>query len=418
MTVAAWLRRLVQELRGFRAHGAPMGNAERRARRVIYSKTLSVMVAYIFLTWFIHRVFMSRRVPDTQLSLALSFALQQVIAIFTLLGVSFVIKFARYWRARRSVQLYPQIRETLMLHLTVADQREVLHRIRKRHLWALEECLIQMLAAVNGAGSERFAGLAEEFGLVAKWRSRYRSRNARRRRAAVARLGLTDSPGVRELLMTALKDPDDLVKVEAARALVRSGDEAMLAAVFDMALDQNLLVRVVLTEALRPHARELCGHVVPQALTTLDPRRLVAALEMLRAWGRSAVVPGLYPMLSHSNAAVRAAALQLLPQAGITPECEHQVWRALEDEDPEVRAAAATVCGRMKLVSALLLLKRSLHSGGAKAVVASAYALAELGPKGYALLESEVVAGDSFRAAAALEALERCKLNRMVSVGM
>jgi HEAT repeat protein len=418
MTPAAGLRRFARELREFRAHGAPMKAAERRTRRVIYAKTLSVMFAYIFLTWFIHRVFMSRHVSDTQLSLALAFTLQQVIAIFTLLGISFVVKFARYWRVRRSVQLYPQIRETLTLHLTVADEREVLHRIRKRQRWALEQCLIQMLAAVNGAGRERLAQIAEEFGLVRKWRKACRSRSAKRRREALARLGVLESPRQRELLLSALDDPDDLVKVEAARSLVRLGDSGVVEAVFDMALGQNLLVRVILTEALRPHARELCRTAVPQALTTQDSKRLVAALEMLRAWGRSAVIPGLIPMLSHSSGAVRAAALQLLPQAEITPECEQQIWRALEDGDPEVRAAAATVCGRMKLDSTLLLLKRSLHSGGTKAVVASAYALAEMGSRGHALLESEVVAGSSFPAAAALEALERVKLNRRSNVGM
>ena len=58
---------------------------ERNARRAIYLKTLAVLVSYIWLTWLIHHFVMSKHVPDPELSLALAFTLQQVIANFILL---------------------------------------------------------------------------------------------------------------------------------------------------------------------------------------------------------------------------------------------------------------------------------------------------------------------------------------------
>jgi len=51
-------------------------------------------------------------------------------------------------------------------------------------------------------------------------------------------------------------------------------------------------------------------------------------------------------------------------------------------------------------------------------VLAAAHAMAKMGRKGARLLEATVLSEDSFRASAALEALEHSKLNRTLTVGM
>ena len=390
---------------------------DRIARAIVYLKTASVLGAYLLLTWLIHRWYMRWHVPDPELSLALSFTVQQLTAIFVLLGASFVVKLVRHYRARQMVLYQDVISSKLTSHLIGADEWITLRQLRERHVREFEACLAGVLASISGPGRERLVEVARELGLVERWRQRYRSRNPRRRRLAVARLGLVGRVAQTDLLR-ALEDADNLVKVEAARALVKSGESEMLAAVFDMALDQNRLVRAMLTEALRPHVAEICRSALPRALHSADARRVAAALEMLRAWGRSASILELHPMLSHSNPAVREAALHLVPQAALTPQCEQQVLRALEQEDPRVRTVAAEVCGKLRLSSALLLLKRAMRGAEPSAALASAYAMAEMGPKGCAILENEVVGGGAFAAAAALEALERVKLNRQVTAGM
>jgi len=123
-------------------------------------------------------------------------------------------------------------------------------------------------------------------------------------------------------------------------------------------------------------------------------------------------------MLAHDDAAVRCAALHLAPQTEMTPEIEEQIWLALEDSDSEVRTAAAEVCGKLKLSSSQLLLEHALEDEAPGPVLASAYALAELGTRGCQALENAVLSGNPRRAAAALEALERVKLNRAATVGM
>jgi len=390
---------------------------ERRARAIIYLKTLSTLVAYILLTWLIHRVYMHRHVPDPELSLALSFVLQQVTAILVLLGGSFVAKFSRYYRARQVMLFQPLITEKLTSHLMGANQWTILRRICDRHIRELDECVAQILTSISTPARERLVEVARDLGLMRRWQQLYRSRNAERRRAAVARLGLLGRIAQGDLLR-ALQDPDVLVKVEAARALAQSGETEMLTAVFNRALDQNVLARAILTEALRPHAAEICRSAIPRALRSADGNRVVAALEMLRAWGRSGTVPELYHMLSHINPAVREAALRLVPQAGLTPQCEQQVLQALEGQEAGVRTAAAEVCGKLKIASALLLLKRAMRGTAAAATLASAHAMAAIGPQGCALLETEVVTGGAFPAAAALEALEHAKLNRQLTAAM
>jgi HEAT repeat protein len=390
---------------------------ERRARLVIYLKTLSVLLSYIALTWLIHRTYMHKHVPDPELSLALSFTVQQILAILTLLVISFAAKFARYYRAQQAAVFHPNILEKLILHLNGSDQWPILHHIRKNNLRELEDCLVEILGTINGAGTERLSEVAQEFGLLRKWQKQRRSRNPKRRRTAVSRLCLLGLVARRDLV-EALRDADTLVKVEAARALSRSGDERMLAAVFHLALEQNRLVRAILTEALRPNARELYRRVVPAALRLPDAKRVVATLEILRAWGKSAVIPELPAMLMHNDATVRAAALGLVPLSGVTPDCEVLIWQALGDLDAEVRAAAAEVCGKLKLSSSLLLLKHVLDDDAPGPVLASAYALAELGARGCQALENAVLSGNPLRAGAALEALEHMKLNRAATVGM
>jgi hypothetical protein len=390
---------------------------ERRARLFIHLRALAVLLGYLLLTWIIHRVYMRRHVPDPELSLALSFTLQQVMAIFTLLGVSFSVKFARYYRTRRAARFHPLIREKLTLHLTGLDQWAILERISKRHLREAEDCLVEILAAVNGAETQRLAEVARQFGLFHKWQKQCRSRSIGRRRRAVSRLCLLGAAAHSDLL-DALQDSDGLVRLEAARALARTGEPHLLAEVFRMALDQSLLARAILTEGLRPHAAELYSTAVPEALRSSNSPRIVAALDMLQAWGKSAAIAELHGLLSHPDPAVRAAVLRLVPQAGISGECEEQIWRALAEGGSEVRTAAAEVCGKLRLSSATLLLKGAMEDAAPDAVLAAAYALAQLGTTGCGLLEAEVVAGHAFRAAAALEALERVKLNRAVTVGM
>jgi len=390
---------------------------ERHDRRVICLKVLAVLVTYICLTWLIHYVWMRKHVPDPELSLALSFTLQQIIAILALLCLSFAAKFIRNHRAWQAARLHPLIREKLALHLTGSDQWEALGSIRKWHLREIEDCLVEILGSISGAGAERLSEIAYEFGLVRKWRKQCRSRTVRRRREAVSRLCLIGRR-VHADLLTALQDPDPMVKVEAARALAHSGAAPMLAEVFRMALAQNRLVRAILAEALRPHAGALCQSSVRRELHSTDASRVVAALEMLGAWAGALALPELYALLSHINPKVRAAALRLLSQAGLTPESERHLGRALGDDDAEVRTAAAEACGKLVAGSTVVLLQHAMGDAKPELVLAAAHAMAKMGRKGALLLEATVLSEDSFRASAALEALEHAKLNRRVTVGM
>ena len=141
---------------------------ERRARLLICLKTLRVLLSYIAVTWLIHGVYMHKHVPDAELSLALSFTVQQITAIFTLLGVSFAAKVVRHYRAQRAGRFQPFVREKLIQHLNGLDQWAELRRIRARHPREVEESLVEILVSIQGAGRERLTEVAREFGLLRK----------------------------------------------------------------------------------------------------------------------------------------------------------------------------------------------------------------------------------------------------------
>jgi HEAT repeat protein len=135
---------------------------------------------------------------------------------------------------------------------------------------------------------------------------------------------------------------------------------------------------------------------------------------MVRAWGKSLPLASPRPLLAHADAGVRAAALAVLPQLAAPPEFETEIVRALDDGDERVRAAAASVAGKLRLAAAIPGLQICLEGSGPEAAMAAAYALARLGPGGWRVLEREVVNSRAASASAALEALEQARSERLL----
>jgi HEAT repeat protein len=157
----------------------------------------------------------------------------------------------------------------------------------------------------------------------------------------------------------------------------------------------------------------LCALGLPEALAGQEPKYVRTALEIVRAWGRALPIP-VRPLLEHDDPGVRTAALAILPQVGCPRDHESEVRRLLSDAHEGVRAAAAEMAGRLRLVSALPDLRRCLRDGGPESSVAGAYALARLGPEGCDLLEHEILYSRTSSAAVALEAIEQLKSKRML----
>jgi len=114
----------------------------------------------------------------------------------------------------------------------------------------------------------------------------------------------------------------------------------------------------------------------------------------------------------HDSYAVRAAAVATVPYAAGAETLAGAVAERLDDDEPVVRVAAATVLGRLRAADAIAALGRGLRSAEPRLAVASAHALAALGTPGLRRLEAAVLHGDGVAPLAAAEALGRAFLGR------
>ena len=391
-----------------------MSRSERLGRIAIYLQTLGTAVGYVLAVYLTDRFYVHRHIADGGLAFGYAFCLTEFGIIGVLLVLSMVIKFVRRRRDARWAQVQPLIVEKASAHLNGADCAAELRALRRRYPREVEQCMSELLLRVRGAASARLTDLIVDLGLVKLWKRKFRSRLASTRRDAVNRLGLLTGEAGRDTLVRALGDPNDEVKLEASRALISAGGAAELAAVFRTAVHDSLLVRAILTEALRPYASLLCESAAPEMLAGDDPRSVRIALEILRAWRKSLPLAGMQALLRHPDGAVRAAALGVVPQLAAPAELEPWLLECLSDEAESVRAAAADAAGQLRLVSALPALEACLNRGGAEATISAAYAMARIGAQGWRILEGLVLGSRSEAAAAALEALEQARSERLL----
>lgn len=380
------------------------------------AKTVAFSTVYVAAIIVLHEWLLARGVVSRDLSLALAVALVQCVAIMTMLGISFCRKFAGALLMARAARAQPRIREVLARHAAGTDQAQQILLLWQKFPKEVEECLVEFLSTTLGSGRDALSDLAAGLGLPRKWQSQYSSRNVAKRKRAVARLSLISRTLAGETLQRALLDPDESVRIHTACAIVENCEFGETVDVFRLAVRGSLVTRMILTEALRPHALELCREAIPAALSSADAEQCIAVLDMLRAWGKFFPLREVYPLLRHADARVRVAALQVLPHVERMNRFEAELLNALNDPVEEVRAAAAETAAAMQADAALPALVRCLHHDHPKSAAAAALALAQMGPEGCQALEQEMLTGSSLSASVALEALEQSYLSRLEMV--
>ncbi len=343
------------------------------------------------------------------------------VLMFALFVLAMIRAFVTDRRTRASAAILPEIREALINHLAGSDEFERIQQLGRSHRRDVAEAVMSFQGTVGGSALDRLCDLTIKLGLIQDWIHETHSRDAVRRRSAFKHLAFVSvyEPCRRQagdLLFQALNDSDPEVWLSACRSIVESGTGDQIEAVFNVAVTHSLLIRILLTEALRRHAAPLCEHAVPLVLRSNDSKKILAVLDMLVAWERAIAINNLPDLLEHRGRDIRVQALRLAPMIPLVPENRAAIVRALADEDPEVSTAAALSAGRLQISEALPLLARLLRLAPAELARTAASALAEMPPRGWQTLEELSASENPVTAAAAAGALGRAR--RKVGLGL
>jgi HEAT repeat protein len=319
-------------------------------------------------------------------------------------------------RARRaaSAEVRPALRAALVEFLAGGTDDSLLRRDIRTHSSDIAASILLFQTTVGGSARDRLCALALDLGLVRQWCAESASRDVVRRRGAFANLAFAFAyepcrRQARDLLVDALVDGDEEVRLSACRGLALAGGEAEIEDLFELAIRPNLLTRIVLTEELRFHALTLAARPVRDALRSTDVRRVRATLEILVAWERAIPLEELREFLDSRDREIRVLALRLASFVTVDSESRLALMRALQDRDSGVRELAIIAIGRQKMAEAIPELALCLQREGLEQARHAAVALAAMPPEGRKILEELSANPNPAAALAAREALARVR---------
>ena len=119
------------------------------------------------------------------------------------------------------------------------------------------------------------------------------------------------------------------------------------------------------------------------------------------------------PLHEQPDPRVRALAVATLPQVDGLGDLVSSLERGLSDEADEVRAAAASVVGRMKVRALAAKLEECLAAPDPRLQLSAAVALAQFGTDGVAVLERVANQDDADRNRIAAEVAEKARIGRL-----
>jgi hypothetical protein len=355
--------------------------------------------------------------PSTKgaLNVALVLVGAYILFLFVLLLVS--MRCARSLRARTAVAavIRPKLQASLVEFLAGGTDESVFRSHIRTHPADVADIILLFQTTVGGSARDRICDLSLKLGLVDRWSEESSASDVVRRRRAFASLAFACvyEPCRRvagDLLIRAVNDGDEEVRLSACRGLALAGDPDHVQDLFALTIQSDLLTRVVLTEHLRPHALALSAGPVQEALSSTDRSRVRAALEILVAWERAIPLEALCDFLEHRDREIRLRAFRLASFVAIDCKSRLALRCALLDADAEARGLAIVAVGRQKIAEAIPALELCLESGGLEEARLAAVALASMPPQGWRLLEEQAVSSNPSSKLAAEEALTRARM--------
>lgn len=326
-------------------------------RAPVWAATFAVLVVYAGAIILTDEYLLAGRVDPAALRLALAFGLVQIAAVVVIFIGLVVRRRVMSRRARRSAELRTRAGALVAEHAAGTDALRRLRQLQRRSRRDVRAAVRSFLVSTRGTMQTRVTALAADLDIDLA--------------------GGSELPSLAELARLSLRD------------------------------------RAILADRLAPRAGQILTELGPRPLSAADPRKIIAVLDLVRAWRRMLPVPDLESALVHPDAEVRWRAYEAVVYT--QPLRSERLRDGLRDGDARVRAAAASAARRIRDPRLRDDLEAAMREGDRDVAVAAALALAAL-PDGVDTLQAIVASGSRNEASVAFEALEKAAIGRLESV--
>jgi HEAT repeat protein len=263
--------------------------------------------------------------------------------------------------------------------------------IPARHLPIAADIVLGILRLVRGGQNDRARAIAEQLSLNERWREQLQSRLWWRRSEAALALGLLRDFQSVPQLTPLLDDEHEQVRAAVIDALGQIGDREAIPALLARLADPTRHERARLVQALRAFGEDATRALVAHGERQESDRAIVATV--LSFVGGTAASEALLRWSTSPHAELRAAVWAAFATIGLDDRTFYHALKALNADEPAVRAAAARALSRSGRADAAPHLAGKLDDEW-EVAAHSARALARLGPDGQAALKSRVESGE------------------------
>ncbi len=244
----------------------------------------------------------------------------------------------------------------------------------------------------------------EKLGYVKSEKGALRSKRWWRRLEAAINLGTIQSREAISVLINAVKDPNEDVRLAAVRALGQLNEPRGLQVLLDVMEEGAHWTRSNIVEVLVGMGPDIASEIVPRLESTMNLDVRLVYVQLCGLLQITAALGSLFLLLNDRDQETRVLAAQALGRIGDTSAVE-SLLVSLEDESWEVRAEAAKALGALGDEQAVNKLKQLLSDEHWWIRHNAADSLYQLGETGIAVLRQASCADEAAPRAVAAQVL-------------
>ncbi len=264
--------------------------------------------------------------------------------------------------------------------------------------------LLQQAAQLKGEDRHNITTIFEKLGYVKSEMSALRSKRWWRRLEAAINLGTIQSRDALSVLIDAVKDPNEDIRLAAVRALGKLNEPRGLQVLLDVMEEGVRWTRSSIVEVLVGMGPDVASEIVPRLESTMNLSVRLLYVQLCGLLQITAALGSLFLLLNDRDKETRVLAAQALGNIGDTAAVESLIV-SLDDESWEVKAEAAKALGTLGDERAVNKLKQLLSDENWWIRHNTANSLYQLGETGIAVLRQASCSDEAAPRAVAAQVL-------------